>query len=99
MSELTAERIKQLVDNRFQTAIDIQDACNPNGVSLTIHDTCRALTRGTSMSTQDIRDDPAVRLMVHKLADLCNVTLLHTLDYSDIYDQCRQKAKANETVL
>lgn len=62
--------------NRFQTAIAIQDACNPSGIAHALLDAMReARAEGQFMLTED----PAVWLIVHKLATL----FPWIVDYSD----------------
>ena len=58
--------------NRYREAIDVQDACNPSGVALSLHKMCCVVSREGN-GTDGVRRDPAVRLFVAKLADLCGL--------------------------
>lgn len=83
--------------NRFQNALYIQEgACNPSGIALTIIEACREI-RGEGKGTQQICEDPAVRLMVHQLAHLCRIYELDSTDgsfiYSELIEECKQYAK------
>jgi hypothetical protein len=62
---------------RFQNARDVQKggACNPSGIAKSLVEACAECTRDNASQ----REDPAVRLIVHQLAYLCNVS---ELDYS-----------------
>jgi hypothetical protein len=56
--------------NRFDNALMIQEgACNPSGIAHSLVNACHeCIAAGVSQRT-----DPAVRLIVHQLAYLCNV--------------------------
>ena len=74
--------------NIYQDAIDVQDACNPSGVALSLHNLCCSLSR-EGLGTDDIRRHPAVILFTAKLADLMG------LDYQwpDVtYQNCKALA-------
>lgn len=55
---------------RFKDALFIQQgACNPSGIAHSLVNACKeCLDEGVSQ-----REDPAVRLIVHQLAFLCNI--------------------------
>lgn len=62
--------------SRFSDAIYISDgACNPVAVAHTINHHMSIMHQNGSSSTE-IREDPALRLMVHQLAFLMNVQQL-----------------------
>jgi hypothetical protein len=49
-------------------------ACNPSGIAHSIIDACREIREEPNHSgTDQIRNDPAIRLMVYQLAFLCNI--------------------------
>ena len=60
-------------NNRFQEALLLQNACNPSGVAHTLVEMIQEASR-QGADTASICRDPAVRLTVAKLADLCNLT-------------------------
>lgn len=81
-----------VTDNRFQDALAIQQgASNLSGVA-------RSLVRAINQcraDNVDIRRDPAIRLIVHQMAFLCNVQEIDgTLDvYGELTRACEAKAK------
>ena len=55
---------------RFNDALMIQQgACNPSGIARTLVAACKECLDENG----DQRNDPAIRLIVHQLAYLCNV--------------------------
>ena len=64
-------------------------ACNPSGVSLTLHHACRqAIGEGAPQ-----RSDPAVRLITLQLAFLLNVGgVIDTDEYTRLIEACRARA-------
>jgi hypothetical protein len=100
MAQVTAmaapiDNMNNVAINRFDDAVAIQaGACNPSGVA-------RALVRcinqclAEKMDTHAIRSDAAIRLVVHQLADLCNVDEINHGSTGDVYgkliQQCRDK--------
>lgn len=80
---------------RFRDATLIQQgACNPSGVANSIVRACREVHEEKG----DTRTDPAIRLMVHQLAFICNVRQLddELNEYSRLMTECEQKEKENE---
>ena len=77
--------------DRHRAALDIVDpgACNPSGVALAIHNTCRqAIAEGA-----DQRTDPAIRLMVTQLAFLTDANSdLDLAEYQRLLEACRARA-------
>ena len=59
--------------NRYQEALLLQGACNPSGVAHTLIEMIQEASR-EGADTAGICRDPAVRLTVAKLADLCGLT-------------------------
>lgn len=71
---------------RFGAALFIvQGAVNPAGIALTLHESCKeCIAEGKRQA-----EDPAIRLMVHQLASLCNVERTMEIDeYRSLLDQC-----------
>jgi aromatic ring hydroxylase len=60
------------MSNRFSDAIAIQSACNPSGIASALMRAQRVIY-DEGKGTDAVRADPAVRLMVHQLAYLCDV--------------------------
>jgi len=83
--------------NRFDNALLIQQgACNPSGVARSLVEACdECLKEGVSQ-----REDAAVRLIVHQLAHLMNVSQIDSelMEYSRLTDLCREKAENAERV-
>src|ERR1700751_184518 len=48
-------------------------ACNPSGVALSIADARREMREHENVDTNQVRQDPAIRLMVYQLAHLFGV--------------------------
>ena len=63
-------------------------ACNPSGVSITLHHACRqVLAEGGRQS-----DDPAIRLIALQLAFLLDVArVLDPAEYARLIDACRAR--------
>jgi hypothetical protein len=57
------------MENRFKTALDIQDACNLTAVVGTFHKMCLEVLH-ESQSTVQVTKDPAIIIMVDKINDL-----------------------------
>jgi len=81
-------------NNRFRDALAIQEgACNPSGIAHSIIEACAEIrSAGANWSTRDMYRDPAIRLMVHQLAALCNVRELD--DSLDAYGQASNACRA-----
>lgn len=81
------------MSNRFRDALDIQNfgACNPAGISKTLHDACcECLHEGVSQ-----REDPAVYLIVHQLAHLVGLpTSEDHWNWAARMKECEEKANA-----
>jgi hypothetical protein len=74
--------------NRYQDALDVQNACNPSGVAHSLHEICCEVSREGG-GTDAVRRDPAVRLFVAKLADLCGLD--YTWPMGD-HETCQERA-------
>ena len=62
-----------------------QGACNPSGICHAIIKACQEIRDEPNSGTDRIRNDPAVRLMVHQLAYLCGT---YEIDHSiDVYNK------------
>lgn len=76
------------MSQRHKDAIFIQDgACNPSGIARSLVTACReCLDEGV-----DQRTDPAVRLIVHQLASLCDIASIDNgrASYSLLIEQCK----------
>lgn len=75
---------------RHQDALLIAEgASNPIGIANAIVRACREITDQPGKGTQDVRKDPAVRLMVHQLAYLVGVPTDESLsDYESWLRDC-----------
>jgi hypothetical protein len=61
--------------SRFRDALAIVDpgACNPSGIALSIAEACREIREHETVGTNEMCQDPAIRLMVYQLASICGV--------------------------
>jgi hypothetical protein len=69
-----------------------EGACNPSGIAHAIISACREIRDQPGYSGTDmIRQDPAIRLMVHQLAYLCGVAEIDgdVLTYGKLLDACK----------
>lgn len=81
---------------RHTDALAIQQgACNPSGIAHSIVAACSEMRALPNYGTREICADPALRLMVHQLAFLCNVAEIDgTLDvYGQLTRACEDAAK------
>ena len=88
--------IDSRIPSRFDAALTISDgACNPVGIASAIFDYGSKILH--SKGTQAVREDPAIRLMVHQLAYLCGVDELNDdlFAYGKIRDICKEKYESN----
>ena len=64
-------------------------ACNPAGITATLHHACRQVIHEGARQA----DDPAVRLIALQLAFVTNVgRILDPADYARLIDTCRARA-------
>lgn len=87
-----------MAHNRYENALLVQQgACNPSGIAKTIYDMCAEIRAEPDHGgTEQIRNDPAIRLLVHQLAYLCKVSEIDdslTL-YGELMEQCKAKSSA-----
>lgn len=78
------------MENRFKTALDIQDACNLTALAGVFHKMCLEVLH-ESKSTIEVTKDPAVIIMVDKINDL-----LGRPDFDAVgkaYDECHKKSQ------
>lgn len=86
---------------RYRDALHIQQgACNPSGICGSIREAQREILDerhpdGRLKGTDDVRADPAIRLMVHQLAFLTNAFQLETdlNAYADLSEACRKLSR------
>ncbi len=81
------------MSKRHRDAYYIQNpgACNPSGIAHSIVKACQEIRDNPlHQGTCEIRNDPAIRLMVHQLAYLCNVAEFdqEMTAYSAAMDYC-----------
>lgn len=87
---------------RHRDAIAIQaGACNPSGIALSIVEACKEIRDTPAVrytGTKQITEDPAVRLMVHQLAYICNVAGLDDLTgYGQAVNECRLRSQEEQS--
>ena len=78
-------------------ALQIQDACNPSGVALALSETIMELKRNGVAGTDDICNHPIVKLMAHKMADLCGMATWNQDIYDSAYTDCTELAESECT--
>ena len=78
-----------------QDAIRAQDACNPSGVAHLLMEAFELLSQEDA-DTKTKCEDPAVRLIVHKLHDLCGFQgeLSDWKIFSSAYEALKKMAKS-----
>lgn len=84
--------------SRHSDALAIQQgACNPVAVTKRLHDHVQALFHDRVGHTE-IRNDPALRLIVHQLAYLFNTSSLDGAggEYDKCIDACHKAEGANQ---
>jgi hypothetical protein len=92
---MSLDDMNQAALNRHNDAISIQGgACNLSGVARALVRAINQCRDESNSGTMEIREDAAIRLIVHQMAFLCNV---HEIDNtSDVYgrltDECTRKA-------
>lgn len=74
-------------------ALQIQDACNPSGVAHSLAETIVELKTLGVGSTEDICNHPVVKLMAHKMADLCGMSTWDQGTYDSAYTDCTELAE------
>ncbi len=67
--------VKRPHGSRFRDALAIVNpgACNPSGIALSIVEACREIREHETSATAALCQDPAIRLMAHQLASICDV--------------------------
>lgn len=78
------------MSRRHQEALSIQEgACNPSGIALSIVDACREFREEASIGRAS--EDPAIRLMVHQLAYICDSSAIdgNQGEYSRLIELCK----------
>ena len=75
------------MENRYQTALDIQNACNFTAIVGTLHKVCLEVLH-ESNSTEAVKNDPAVRIIVDKLDSMISGT-----DWLKQYKICEERAQ------
>jgi hypothetical protein len=84
------------MENRFKTALEIQDACNLTAVVGTFHAMCLEVLH-ESQSTIQVTKDPAIIIMVDKINDL-----LDRPDFDAVgkaYNECNKRSQMKAIAL
>lgn len=77
--------------NRFQEAIDIQNAVNPVAIAGVLHKQMLEVQR-ENQSTATILEDDAVKMVLYKLMGMCHEFPLDDR-YAEAYHRCRIEAE------
>lgn len=75
------------MENRYKTALEIQDACNLTAIAGTLHKICLEVLHETG-SIEAVRNDPAVRVIIDKINSMIPGT-----DWSTQYGLCEERSK------
>jgi hypothetical protein len=77
------------MSNRFKTAYDIQNggACNIRAIT---RELVKAIEEADNDGVQP-REDAAVRLIVHQMASLCEVTVFVDFAWDNMMEECKRK--------
>ncbi|WP_233874949.1 hypothetical protein [Paraburkholderia adhaesiva] len=74
IQQMNLQNMNQAALNRHADALNVQEggACNLSGVARSL---VRAINQchGENLGTDGIRNDPAIRLIVHQMGHLCNI--------------------------
>jgi hypothetical protein len=81
------------IEQLAKRALQIQDACNPSGVALALSETIMELKRNGVVGTEDICNHPIVKLMAHKVAELCGMATWDLDRYWQAELACAELAK------
>lgn len=86
-------QMSEKVRLRHADALSIQDACNLSGVASRLQRLCRELIE-EGCGTMEVRRNPAVILIVAKMADLCNINCdWGTGPVKEAYDLCQPQPR------
>jgi hypothetical protein len=80
--------------NRYEIALKIQDAANPLAV---VNELQKAMKTVFLDENKPIREDPAVWLIVDKLASMFNNSRLDVERYGQCTEACRSQIEKKET--
>ncbi len=72
-----------------------QGACNPSAVARSIVNACKEMREDNTVGTDQLTSDPAIRLMVHQLAFLCDVYAIdhgNVTEYGDLLRSCEDNS-------
>jgi hypothetical protein len=89
-----------LASNRWNDAIGIQaGAGNLSGVARSLVHCINQIQRGENGDTMDVRNDAAIRLIVHQMAFLCDVYAIDGGVYTQLTAECKEKSEATKAAL
>jgi hypothetical protein len=95
---MSLDNMNQDAINRHSDALFIQEgACNLSGVARSLVRAINQCQHQENMGTQQIRDDAAIRLIVHQMSFLCNVGEIDAISndvYGKLLEECKQKSEA-----
>jgi hypothetical protein len=77
----------QHIPQRHKDAVEVQNAVNPSGIALAMHQACKECYEEGLGTTQTCAD-PAVRLFAYKLADLTGSGDMPFLEYEKCIRAC-----------
>lgn len=91
--------------NIYRTAVDIQNASNPNGVIRTLHEEVMPAVREEpgyrEQGTSYLQNHPALVLFMYKLSDMFGIVCLSGDSinrYGDMEDECLKRAETAEAL-
>lgn len=81
--------------NVYKEALEVQDAVNLTAVSGLLNRVCKYLLHEENMGTMQIRQHPAVTMIVDKILDLNGRP--NAQEFSRAYDECHAKKDQEAT--
>jgi hypothetical protein len=100
---MSLDNMNQDAINRHSDALFIQEgACNLSGVARSLVRAINQCQHQENMGTQKVRDDAAIRMIVHQMAFLCNVGEIDSASndvYGRLQKECQEKSEATKKKL
>ena len=80
-------------------AIYENSACNPAGISLTLHEACCFLNRQEKHGTEHVQKHPAVTLILFQLAYLNGLIFIYSEKQEKLMDEAKKYCKEKASLL
>ena len=85
-----------VTENIYKEAMLLQDACNPSGVAHTLSEVCSYLIMQEKADTDTVGRNPAVQLIMLKLADLTGTGCTcseYMENWTKVFQACKSLAE------